>query len=454
MGRVQTYSDTVHRYFLQDSLRRNSSLLILSQAINAGAAFLFWIICARLFTTSQVGMAVAIVAFGLLVSTFTNLGLPNTVIRFLPTSKRPGGLFTCSLYLATSCSVVGALLSIVLIKFLVPKLGIVQSTEYLSLMLVLLIVGNSLSGILDSVLMSFRKGQYILWKALIISIPRLVLPIFVVSFGLRGIVSIYVVMLLVGISYNLYVILRKLLKDQPLAPVLDEILEHKSYTAANYFGIIFAILPATLLPIIVLDRLGATDAAYFYMPMQIAVFLNYIPSSTSQALISESSQSEDPSTYKSHFTNALLHSYRLLVPATLLLIALGWPILHLYGPDYAAAGYPVLILLSGSMVFVTINFLGDTWLNIQRRSMAYFLMNAFNAIAVVGLAFLLSDHGLTGIGFGWLAGQAISAVVYLAIFGRNSLLPAPFSRPKHTSRNLRRAGHTLPRTSRPPSISV
>ena len=130
MGRVQTYSDNVHRYFMQDSLRRNSSLLILSQAINAGAAFLFWIICARLFTTSQVGMAVAIVAFGLLVSTFTNLGLPNTVIRFLPTSKRPGGLFTCSLYLATSCSIVGALLSIVLIKFLVPKLGIVQSTEY------------------------------------------------------------------------------------------------------------------------------------------------------------------------------------------------------------------------------------------------------------------------------------------------------------------------------------
>ena len=106
------------------------------------------------------------------------------------------------------------------------------------------------------------------------------------------------------------------------------------------------------------------------------------------------------------------------------------------------------------MVFVTINFLGDTWLNIQRRSMAYFLMNAFNAIAVVGLAFLLSDHGLTGIGFGWLAGQAISAIVYLTIFGRNSLLPAPFSRPKHTSRNLRRAGHTLPRKVQPPSISV
>lgn len=445
MSRVQTYSDNVQRYFVQDSLRRNSSLLILSQAINAGAAFLFWIICARLFTTTEVGLAVAIVAFSSLVSTFTNLGLPNTVIRFLPTSKRPGGLFTCSVYLATFASIVGALLSLLFIKALVPKLGIVHSSEFLSLMLVLLILGTSLSGILDSVLMSFRKGQYILWKALIINIPRLVLPIFVVSFGLRGIVSIYVVMLLLGLSYNFYVILRKLLKNQPLVPVLGEVLEHRSYSIANYFGIIFAILPSSLLPIIVLARLGATDAAYFYMPLQIAVFLNYIPNSTSQALISESSQSDDASTYKAHFLNALLHSYRLLLPATLILIALGWPILRLYGPAYANAGYRVLILLSVSMVFVTINFLGDTWLNIQRRSMAYFLMNAFNAIAVVGLAFALSDYGLTGIGFGYLAGQAISAAVYLAIFGRNSLLPAPFSRPKHTSRNLRRAGHTLPR---------
>ena len=454
MSRVQTYSDNVQRYFMQDSLRRNSSLLILSQAINAGAAFLFWIICARLFTTNDVGLAVAIVAFSSLISTFTNLGLPNTVIRFLPTSKRPGGLFTSSVYLATFASIVGALLSLLFIKALVPKLSVVHSSEFLSLMLVLLILGTSLSSILDSVLLSFRKGQYVLWKALIINIPRLVLPVFVVSFGLRGIVSIYVIMLLLGISYNLYVILRKLLKNQSLVPVLDEVLQHRSYSVANYFGIIFAILPGSLLPIIVLARLGATDAAYFYMPMQIAVFLNYIPSSTSQALISESSQSDDTSTYRAHFRNALLHSYRLLVPAVLLLVAVGWPILRLYGPAYADAGYTLLVLLCVSMVFVTINFLGDTWLNIQRRSLAYFLMNAFNAIAVVGLAFWLSDYGLTGIGLGWLAGQAISAIVYLLIFGRNNLLPAPFSRARHTSRYLRRAGHTLPTQLRTPSIPV
>jgi O-antigen/teichoic acid export membrane protein len=282
--------------------------------------------------------------------------------------------------------------------------------------------------------MAFRRGQYILWKTLLVNLPRTVLPFFVVSFGLRGIVSVYVVMLLFGISYNLYTILRKLLKSQSLLPVLDEVLKHRNYSIANYFGIIFAILPGTLLPIIVLDRLGATDAAYFYMPMQIAVFLNYIPGSTSQALISESSQSEDTSRYKDHFTNALLHSYRLLLPVALLLVAIGWPLLRLYGSSYVHAGYALLILLIGSMGFVTINYLGDTWLNIQKRSMAYFLMNAFNAIVVVGLAYLLSDHGLVGIGFGWLAGQALSAAVYLIIFGRNHLVSTPFgvaTRAKH-----------------------
>ncbi len=199
MGRVQTYSDSVQRYFVQDSLRRNSSFLILSQAINAGAAFLFWIICARLFTTTEVGIGSRHCCLQFAYFNVHKSRTPEHRYPVPPNKQETGRPFYL---LALPCYFLLdrrlASIALLLIKFLVPKLGIVQSSEFLSLMLVLLIVGTSLSGILDSVLMSFRKGQYILWKALIINIPRLVLPIFVVSFGLRGIVSIYVVMLLLG----------------------------------------------------------------------------------------------------------------------------------------------------------------------------------------------------------------------------------------------------------------
>src|ERR1019366_5768203 len=91
----------LYEHFMHDSLRRNSSLLILSQAISAGVGFIFWVICARLFSSHSLGLATSFVAFGSLIATFANLGLATTLIRFLHGSKAKGGL------IATSVALVG-----------------------------------------------------------------------------------------------------------------------------------------------------------------------------------------------------------------------------------------------------------------------------------------------------------------------------------------------------------
>src|SRR5665213_2607802 len=269
---------------------------------------------------------------------------------------------------------------------------------------------------MDGTLMAFRKGQYILGKALIINIPRVVLPFFIVALGLRGIVGIYVVMLGFGITYSIFIAVYQLMQNESFKPSVQELRTHHNFAAANYFGGLFAVLPGSLLPIIILSKLGAADAAYFYIPMQIAVFINLISNSTSQALIAEASQTNNKETHKIYFKNAAVHLYQILIPAILLLSTVGWVVLRLYGLSYVNNGYYLLVLLSISSIFVAINWLGDTWLNIEKRSRAYFLMNGFNAIAVVGFAYVLSSHGLVGVGIGWLIGQFISAIVYLSIF--------------------------------------
>ena len=147
-----------------------------------------------------------------------------------------------------------------------------------------------------------------------------------------------------------------------------------------------------------------------------------IPSSTSQALVSEASQTSDESAHKIQFLNAAKHIYQILIPAAILMGAVGWSILSLFGRAYVSNGYGLLIVLCVSTIFVAINWLGDTWLNIKKHSRAYFLMNCFNALVVVGFAYLLAPHGLIGIGLGWLIGQAISAAAYLGIFARSQLL--------------------------------
>jgi O-antigen/teichoic acid export membrane protein len=413
---------TTYQHFLQDSLRRTSSLLILSNATNTVASFLFWLICARLFDTQAVGLAVSLISFCAVVSSFTTLGLPNTIVRFLPTSQSRGTLFTGALCLLAAFSLSGAIASVVLVSSFITDLGSRHSSLLLSIVLILLIVGNTINSFMDGTLMAFRKGQYVFKKTLVFSVPRVILLPLVVSLGLSGILGTYATVLLLGITYSMFVTIGRLMPSEVFRPSLRELWSHRSFASANYFGGMFAVLSGTLLPIIVLARLGATAAAYFYMPMQIAFAITFIAISTSQALVAEASQTSSTALHKVQFQNAAVHLYRLLIPVALVVSILGWPLLSLYGAPYAKNGYLLLILLCISTVFVATNWLGDTWLNIRQRSRAYFLMNAFNALIVVGAVYSLSSHGLIGVGIGYLLGQLASATVYVGILARSHLV--------------------------------
>lgn len=404
-----------------NTLRRNSSLLLLSQAINAVGTFTFWIICAHLFQPAIIGLSTAFVSFGNLVSTFTNLGLPNTVVRFLPTSKKQGGLFTAALLMVVGTSLVGGLVALALIKVVLPKLGFVQSSGFLGIMLVLFVIFTATSALMDGVLMAFRKGEYVLGKALIINIPRILIPFCLIGFNVEGIVAAYVLVFSCGIGYNLVLTLRKLLKGAQFKPNAEELKQHKGFSLGNYFGGMLGILPSTLVPLVILTKIGPAQAAYFYMPMQIAAFLSVIAGSTSQALVSECSQNDNEEEHKEHFKNAFLHLYQSLIPIVLLLSIMAWPILRVYGEKYVEKGLlPLLVLLLASL-FVGINWLGDTWLNIQKRTWAYFFMNGLNAVLVVVSVYLFAAHGLVAASVGWLLGQVVSAIAYIVIFARDQL---------------------------------
>lgn len=405
-----------------DSLKRSSLLLILAQLTNAGGLFFFWIINARLFSASLVGLATAFISFGVLVATFTNLGLPNTIIRFLPKSKLPGGLFSSSLALVSLSSMLGGLIALELVSRIAPRLDFINNSTSLEILFVMLVMSTAVSALLDGTLVSFRKGELVLTKSVIVNIPRLVIPFFAVAAGVRGMTSIYTLTLLLGIGYNLVMIVGKLLAEHSLRPDLGLVLQHKAYATSNYFGGLFGVLPITLVPIIVLNQLGAASAAYFYIPMMIAAMISLICNSISQALISECAQTDDLDEQKHFFKRAMKHQYQLLLPLIGVLIVFAWPVLDVYGRAYADNGFLPLVVLILSGLFVGLNWLGDTWLNITKRHKDYFLMNAFNAVSVVGFVYLFSKHGLVAVAFGWMLGQITSAIVYLSIFARSQLM--------------------------------
>jgi O-antigen/teichoic acid export membrane protein len=405
-----------------DSLRRNSSFLITNQAINAAAMFLFWIICARLFSTNDIGLAAAFISLAALVATFTQLGVSNTIVRFLPTAKNKSGLFNAALAVAIVGSCIGAIAVIAFIAFLSPGLSFIRHSYTLMLIFISLVVVNAATGITDSTLISFRKGEYLAYKAIAANLPKL-LVILLIVLGVEGIVFTYMTSLLIGIIYEIIVLRTKFFKRQTWSLNLLGIWEKRHFTFANYIGGMASILPTTLLPLIVLEYLGAKGAAYLYMPMQLAGFLVVIASSASQALFSEASQEESEVKNLLHLGNAFTHIYRMLIPASIGLIGIGWIILRAYGAAYETNGFWLLVLLCGASLMVAINTIGDTWLLVKKNMKGYLFMQVLNAVLVIvpvclALQFKL---GLVGLGFGWVLGQTVTAIVYALLYGRQAL---------------------------------
>lgn len=422
MDKSLKFATKMYRSFKDDSLKRSALLLILAQLTNAGGLFFFWIINARLFSASLVGLAAAFVSLGVLIATFTNLGLPNTIIRFLPKSKRPEGLFSSALALVSLSSLLGGVLALKIVSHIAPRLEFITSSTLLEIIFVLLVMSTAISALLDGTLVSFRRGELVLTKSILVNMPRLVIPFFAVSAGIRGMTSIFTLTLLIGIAYNLYTIISKLLNKRNMRPNLGLVLEHKAYATSNYLGGLFGVLPITFVPLIILNVLGSASAAYFYMPMMVAAMISLICNSISQALIAECVQTDDIDKQKHFFKRAMKHQYQLLVPLIAVLVVLAWPVLGIYGRAYADNGFIPLVILIISGLLVGLNWLGDTWLNITKRHRDYFLMNAFNAVAVIGFVYLFSKHGLVAVASGWLLGQLVSAVVYISIFARGQLI--------------------------------
>jgi O-antigen/teichoic acid export membrane protein len=187
------------------------------------------------------------------------------------------------------------------------------------------------------------------------------------------------------------------------------------FVAGNFLGTIFGILPSTLVPIIVLNRLGPSPAAYFYIVIQFAGFLSIVCSSSAQSFLAEASDEKELTGFRSQLFKASKNLYSLLVPAAIIMAVIGTQMLRLYGYNYYKYGALPLVIFSISSLFIAINWLGDSLLNVQKRPFAYGLMNFLNAFLVIILIYIFAKGGLLYVSLGWLAAQLLTVIIYFLL---------------------------------------
>jgi len=403
-----------YNYLSNDSLFRNSIYLMLSTGVMAVFGFFFWIINARLYSAEQVGIGTTLISIMTLISSFSLLGLRNSLIKYLPTSDKKNEKINTSFTLVGLTSIFLSIFFLVFLKTFSPRLLFVRESIIFSLLFILFIVFSSLNAISENVFIAYRSSKFVLIKNTISSIAKLILPIFLVALGAYGIVVSMGIAMAVAFLVSLaFLILRfnylpKTIIDRSIVKRMTK------FSLGNYIAGFIGGLPVMALPILITNSIGAKFSAYFYMAMMITNLLYIIPIATSQSLFAEGSYSERE--LKVQLKKAIKIISIIILPAIIVTFLFGNYILLAFGKEYSDDGFILLKFLSISGIFFSINAIGGTILNIKHKIKLLILLSLINTTVILSLSVFfikMNLFGVVGVGIGWIVGQGIISVIYL-----------------------------------------
>ncbi len=397
-------------------LYSNAFYLMLNTAVMALCGFFFWMVVARFYPEAEVGFSSAIISAISLIAIISLVGLNTSLIRFLPQADKPQELINSCYVLGGLVSLVVASIFIVGLGFWSPALAFVRQNAIFTAAFIVFALLWTLSSLVDYTFIAKRRAGFVLSKNTIYSVLKIPLPILFVLFSRTfGIVASWGIAIAVALAISLFLFLPRVQKLYKPAPNLrlGLIKDMWRYSGGNYLTNLLASSPPLILPLMVVNLLGAEQNAYFYIAWAIAGLLSAIPGAISQSLFAEGSHFEDK--LRENVTKSLKFTFLLLVPAVIVLVLVGKWLLLLFGQGYSLNALRLLWILSLSSLPLAINHLYTSILRVKSRLKELMAIWGFIALAVLLVSYLIMPAtGIIGIGYAWLGAQAAVAIYVLA----------------------------------------
>lgn len=403
----------IYGHFASDSLYRNSIYLMLSTAIMAFFGFFFWIINARLYTPEQVGIATTLISVMGLIAGFSNLGLNVGLVRFLPTSENKNELINSSFLISSLIALVLSVIFLLGLHVFSPRLLFLRENTIYAISFVLFVVALANNIIVEALFVAYRSAKYTLVKNSVLSLTKLFLTLALIAFSAFGIFTAVGLANIIALTLAVFILIKLFNFRVAYKHNLNEIKKISSYSFGNYIAGFFGSLPVMALPLIIIDKIGAAEAGYFYIALMIANFLFIIPGSITQSLFAEGSHRE--SEMREHIKKSVKITALLLLPAILITIFFGNYILLAFGKSYSEEAFRLLQLMAISGIFVAINSICGTVLRVRNRVKDLIGVGVFSALSILLLSFLFIKMQLLGIGWAWIIGQATVAIIYVFV---------------------------------------
>ena len=281
------------------------------------------------------------------------LGFDIELIRYLPRENDKGGMGG-SCFVMTGLAVL--LLSVVFLCGLhiwSPALLILRERAVFGAAFVLFAVAGSLAALQVNVFVAFRQAKYSFVQAVVAALRIAGLPL-LVALGAFGIYAAAGFASVLAFIIGNLLILKVHSSYRPGFLIKKRVVgDMMHYSFGNYIANIFAGLPNFILPLLVVNVLGAEMNAYFYVAWAIAFMLSAIPLAVSRSLLAEGSHS--PDMLRRDVIRSLKFIFVLLIPAIVFLFVFGRYVLMLFGSEYVQNSFEVLVVLCVASLPYTVN---------------------------------------------------------------------------------------------------
>jgi len=403
------------KQFIAIPLYSNAFYLMLNTGVRALFGLFFWVVVARFYTEAEVGLGSAIISAMSLLGIISLVGLNVSLVRFLPHSDKPQELIN-------SCYTLGGLVSLAIAGIFLAGLGfwspalvfVTKNAIFASAFIVFTILWT-LQSLVNHTFIAERRAGFVLSKTTIFSVVRLALPVpFALFFHTFGIVASWGIAVALAVAVSVFLFLPMVQHSyKPLPTLKINLLKDMwRYSAGNYLADLFSTCLPFILPLMVVNLLGAQQNAYFYIGWMIGALLFAIPRAVSQSLFAEGSHFEDK--LKENVTKSLKFTYLLLVPAVIVLVLVGKWVLLAFGQSYSLNALHLLWVLSLSSLPLAVTHIYSGILRVTGRIKELMAIWGFVALVVVLVSYLIMPvTGIIGIGYAWLGAQTVAAIYVL-----------------------------------------
>jgi O-antigen/teichoic acid export membrane protein len=399
----------------KDKLTSNAVFLWASTVVGSLTGFLFWNIAARQYTSENVGAASAVISLALLLTGIAGLGFGSGIVRFFFTDKDPPEMLNTVLTFTFLSSCAFSVTCAAGLGIWAPSLLVLQQTLPFAVFL-LLVVATTQNLVFQMVFLSLKKADITFWILAFLNVLRLAFLLVFRPVSAQGIIFSLTAATLVSNLFG-FLAVGRLLRPYRFRPALSAgVLGRLTvYSLANGTADFIYRLPALAGPIFIVEHLGDTTGAHFYIAWLIGAALVAPGVSFAQSAFAEGAA--DPSGLRSVLRRSMPRAFLVTLALSAALAVLAAWVLSLFGRGYPQAAALLRWLCLAAPV-AAVNCVFFTAFRVQSRLWILILLNILVTLVFFLPLAVLEGWELSAVGATWTAAQILVACLSVFFYFR------------------------------------